>query len=66
MTYTILPRKLKTVISKPHSCKGSTHDSEFFLLVLGLSDAGKKRKEFSNLEIHGKQKCRKRVKRIDK
>jgi hypothetical protein len=44
MTYTILPLKLKTVISKPHSFKGSTYDSTFFLLVLGISDAGKRKK----------------------
>jgi hypothetical protein len=46
MRYTILSLKLKTVISKPYSCKGSTYDSALFLFFLGLSDAGKKEKNF--------------------
>jgi hypothetical protein len=63
MTYTILSLKLKTVLSKPHSCKGSTYDSAFFLLVLRLNDA---RNKISNPEIHGKLKCRKREKKKDR
>jgi hypothetical protein len=59
MTYIALPVKLKTVVPKPHSCKESTYDSAFFLFVLRLNDPGQ-RKEFSNLEIRGKPKCRKR------
>ena len=66
MTYTILPLKLKTVISKPHSCKGSTYDSTFFLLVLGISNAGKKKERIFQPRDPWKTKVQKKRKKKDR